>query len=368
MKTPTTLLCTLLLLAGSLGAPAPVDASPDLDALRLALGGPGFVGLAPDPAGAPVLHVAYAPGAAVPAVPASLVPAGWDLVVHRNAEVGTLALPVDREDLARPTADGTPPVPADARGIGPGSPLLIDRPDGLFICTANYIFESGGTHYLGAAGHCFLPSGAAATHSAGASVVPNPTASVTVEVCVDFCYFGGQLTGLFADMRTLGDVAYARQEHAVSGEQIGWDFGVVEIPVSLEPLIRRSMPVFHGPTGQDGTETPGGYVAHYGNGIDFGTSHVTKGRAGIALNDGIPESIQMSVFINGGDSGSPINKAVVTTAADVYEGRDALGVITHGVITGGVPLGWGTSIDQAIDMADDDAGLALTLELPPRWG
>jgi len=59
--------------------------------------------------------------------------------------------------------------PAMAQNIGPGSHLIIDIPGaGTFGCTANFIWAGGAARYLGAAGHCFLPEGATATHGAGA--------------------------------------------------------------------------------------------------------------------------------------------------------------------------------------------------------
>jgi hypothetical protein len=59
--------------------------------------------------------------------------------------------------------------PAMAQNIGPGSHLLIDIPNaGTFGCTTNFIWASGNTRYLGAAGHCFIPEGTVATHGPGA--------------------------------------------------------------------------------------------------------------------------------------------------------------------------------------------------------
>src|SRR5213595_2417333 len=54
--------------------------------------------------------------------------------------------------------------PAMAQNIGPGSHLLIDIPGaGTFGCTAIFVWASGATRYLGAAGHCFIPEGTTAT-------------------------------------------------------------------------------------------------------------------------------------------------------------------------------------------------------------
>lgn len=260
--------------------------------------------------------------------------------------------------LAERQSDGVPPLPEDAVGIGPGSPLLTTIPgEGTFICTANFVFQAGGRHYLGAAGHCFLPAGRKATHGAGADY---NAGGVVTEVCVDFCLFGGQLQGFLGEMRTLGPVAYARQTGG--GGDIGNDFGVVEIPASLVGLVRPEMPMWDGPTGADGSEGTGELLAHYGNGIDSGSFVATKGRAGTSLDDGLSNAWQANLEINGGDSGSAVVHAVADPSSDAITGTEALGIVTHGLITGAVPLAWGTSIEQAIGMATQ-AGLNLQLVL-----
>ena len=80
--------------------------------------------------------------------------------------------------------------PAMAQNIGPGSHLLIDIPnEGTFGCTANFVWVSGNVRYLGAAGHCFLPASAVATHGPGANY---NASGVVVRVCVSDCSFGGE--------------------------------------------------------------------------------------------------------------------------------------------------------------------------------
>jgi hypothetical protein len=122
------------------------------------------------------------------------------------------------------------------------------------------------------------------------------------------------------------------------------------------------MPVWLGPTGERSAEGFGSPVVHYGNGIDAGTVFATKGRAGTSLNDGEPSSWQANVLINGGDSGSAISHAGPSLNADVFRGTDALGLVTHGLIVPGVPLGWGTTVSQAKAMAAE-ANLDLVLVL-----
>jgi hypothetical protein len=264
----------------------------------------------------------------------------------------------DVDDLAQAQRDGVPPLPEDAVGIGPGSPILTTIPgEGTFICTANFVYKSGSNYYLGAAGHCFLPEGKKATHGSGADY---NAGSVVTEVCVDFCHFGGELTGLLGDFVRLGSVAYARQTGP--GGDIGNDFGLVQVPASLVGSLRPELPMWEGPTGANGAEGTGKVLAHYGNGIDAGTFMPSKGRLGTSLNDGIASSWQGNLEINGGDSGSPVVHTTIDASTDAVTGAAALGIVTHGLITGAVPLAWGTSITQAISMATE-ANLSLTLVL-----
>jgi len=245
--------------------------------------------------------------------------------------------------------------PAMAENIGPGSHLLIDIPnEGTFGCTANFIWASGNTRYLGAAGHCFIPASATATHGPGANY---NASGVVVRVCVSNCSFGGE-TGftVTGNLVQLGSVAYARQT-AASGD-IGNDFGVVTIPTALAPLVRASMPVFGGPTGTD-TVTQGELVCHYGNGVIVGETFATMARVGVG--GGSNQSSWVGVLAAApGDSGS----AVVTCDAGVtgVQGRGAAGILTHlGVSEQGVVFG--TTTARAIQMAGE-AGLALSIVLP----
>lgn len=258
--------------------------------------------------------------------------------------------------------------PAMAQNIGPGSHLLIDIPnEGTFGCTANFIWAAGTTRYLGAAGHCFIPSTATSTHGAGADY---DASGVVVSVCVSNCSFGGEsgfiVTG---DLVTLGTVAYARQ----TGEEgdIGNDFGVVAIPAALASMIRSSMPVFGGPTTID-TVRQAEPLCHYGNGIIVGETFLTMARAG--LGGGSTATYWLGDLAAApGDSGS----AVVTCESDGaggLQGRGAAGVLTHlsvevcpcGIdfenttVTAQHGVVFGTTIARAIEMARE-ANLDLSV-------
>lgn len=259
--------------------------------------------------------------------------------------------------------------PEAARNIGPGSALLITIPgEGRFGCTANFIWKDGSKTYLGSAGHCFVPADKRATHGAGADY---DASGVVVQVCVEGCegnFRSSQLVGKFV---TLGQVAYARQTDATGEEQVGHDFGVVEIPTALLPLVRASMPVWGGPTGVKEFAF-GAYGCHYGNGLGVGEVFLTKARVG--LSGGSDEISWMGDFAGApGDSGS----GIVTCESDGlgFHGKGASGVLTHlGVGTGevkhknlkivaehGVILG--TTMRRSVEMARE-AGLNLSVVLP----
>jgi hypothetical protein len=256
--------------------------------------------------------------------------------------------------------------PAMAQNIGPGSHLLISIPgEGTFGCTANFVWTDATTRYLGAAGHCFIPAGATATHGPGADY---NASGVVVQVCVSNCSFGGQ-TGftITGDLVQLGTVAYARQTG--SGGDIGNDFGVVVIPSTFAGLVRPSMPVFSGPTSVDQIDQ-GELVCHYGNGVIVGETFPTMARVGIGGGSG-PASWMGDLIAAPGDSGS----AVVTCDSDItgFHGRGAAGILTHisaqvcpcdvGSLTFQQGVVFGTTVARAIQMAGE-AGLSLALVVP----
>lgn len=248
--------------------------------------------------------------------------------------------------------------PAMAQNIGPGSHLIVEIPsEGTFGCTANFVWESGESRYLGAAGHCFIPEGTTATHGAGADY---DASGVQVSVCVSNCSFGGQ-TGfvLTGDLVALGPVAYARQT-GPDGD-VGNDFGVVTIPASLASLIRPSVPVFGGPIMVEEVAL-GQPLCHYGNGVLVGETFLTMARVGVG--GGSTLSYWMGDLAAApGDSGS----AVVTceiSGTDVH-GQGAAGILTHLGLSIGLEHGlvFGTTTARAIEMGLE-AGLSLTLVFP----
>lgn len=247
-------------------------------------------------------------------------------------------------------------VPERSSGIGPGSMLLIERDGTTAGCTANFVWTDGSSYYLGAAGHCFLGNGAV-----GDNTSPNgeDLSNVTVRVGLNFT-FGGltALSGLRGETYQLGDVVYARQA-SDSGEQVGHDFGLVEIPQDAldQGIVDPSLPQFGGPTGvvDSGALPQGEPICQYGNGVGNGEVFATKGRRGASLGDlGDPKSWYAGLRGSPGDSGSAILGSDPTSTP---EGTDAAGVLTH-ITTLGTA---GTTIQRCKEMASADVGLNIAV-------
>jgi hypothetical protein len=308
------------------------------------------------------------------AVDASAATPTWSLV---NATTGAeIELRRPRVDVTDWT-DQTTTVPAHlvvpqaARNIGPGSAILITIPDeGRFGCTANFVWRQGTKLYLGAAGHCFLPATKKATHGAGADY---DASGVTVQVCVENCEGNFRTASLVGKLVTLGKVAYARQTDGTGEEDVGNDFGVVEIPSEAAALVRPEMPVWGGPRGITQLES-GRFGCHYGHGLVVGETFLTKARVGIG--GGGDEDFWMGDFAGlFGDSGSALNGCESDLLS--FHGTGAVGVLTHvgatlcpcdvkfkhlrvkaehGVV-------FGTTVRRAIQMAWE-AGLTLSIVEP----
>jgi hypothetical protein len=282
--------------------------------------------------------------------------------------------PVRAEIDLTAAVDQTVTIPAEvltpeaARNIGPGSGIIITIPDeGRFGCSANFVWTGGGKTYLGAAGHCFLPADKKSTHGAGADY---DASGVTVQVCVEGCEGNFRTMQIVGKLVTLGKVAYARQTDPTGEEDVGNDFGVVEVPSSFAHLIRPSVPVFGGPYGSDTLEF-GEYGCHYGNGLVVGETFVTKARVGVG--GGGDRDFWVGDFAAAfGDSGSDM--VTCSQEGATFKGRGAAGVVTHiGYsvcpcdvnfkhlrIKAEHGVTFGTTTRRAIEMARE-AGLSLSL-------
>jgi hypothetical protein len=293
------------------------------------------------------------------AIIASLALAGGALAPQATAaEEPTRAIVrYDSADVQLARLASTTPL-EQATGIGPGSHLFMTfdaEPDATYGCTANFIWAAGSTLYLGAAGHCFLPADAVATDGLDADYDP---AGTHVEVCVSACTNGG-VSGFVVTGNTiaLGPVAYARQSSsgADDARDVGYDFGIVEIPAEHHDLVRTSMPVFGGPATARGTLDAGDVTCHYGYGAGVGEVYPTMGRVGTGIIE-LDGAWFAATPSSPGDSGAAFQTC--TLGDDGLVGDEAIGALTH-LSRLGVA---GTTVEQAVAMARE-AGLSLSLVL-----
>lgn len=301
----------------------------------------GFVALA-------ALVVPAAEAAGPGFKPAVLSVTGWS-VRNSSPSAGSGLLGGTLASKALALSDVVNPNAGD--GIGPGSYLLIDQNDGnSYICTANFVWQDDANPanlYLGAAGHCFLREGDVA--------FPQETTEsrvTTASVCVKDCYFGGQLGGIITgDLRELGDVRFARQSK--DGLDVGNDFGLVEIPASLQGLVRRSVPVWGGPNGTASVPSLGQPVCLYGNAAGLGEVFATKARFGLS---GVSDASAWYATIPSapGDSGSAVVNCPGLT------GGSALGILTH-LATNGTGIIAGTTVAQAKELVRQDVGMTISI-------
>jgi hypothetical protein len=321
-----------------------------------------------------VLTVACADGPPAPIAASGAPAARWSLT---DATTGSeIELRRPRVDVTG-WSDETTTVPAGllvpeaARNIGPGSALIITIPDeGRFGCTANFVWSQGAKQYLGAAGHCFLPAAKKATHGPGADY---NASGVIVQVCVENCGANFRSMTLVGKLVTLGKVAYARQTDPTGTEDVGNDFGVVEIPKEAAHLVSAAMPVWGGPRGVHELNT-GDLACHYGHGLLVGETFLTKARTGIG--GGGDEDFWMGDFAGAfGDSGSAMN-ACANNGLTI-QGAGAVGVLTHlGVAVCPCDVSFkhlrvkaqhgvifGTTVRRAVEMAAE-AGLNLSIVEP----
>lgn len=282
---------------------------------------------------------------------------------------------LDGSDVDVRTESSSPPLPERSRGIRPGSLMFVHFPNGTTAgCTANFVWREVDTAdpnlYIGAAGHCFLPSDANASANAQRQSETDDevydVSELEVELC-EHCTFGGT-TGLYALRGTtiqLGEVAYARQK-LPDGSELGHDFGLVTIPASAADAVDRSLPQWGGPHGVTNDAVAQGETVHqYGAGVGNGEVYSTQGRTGISQGDrASPESWVATTRASPGDSGAPLVSSSAPSDLPPH-GENAGGILTH-IVLSSDPFETGTAgttIGRCKELASTDANLDLAVEL-----
>ena len=218
-------------------------------------------------------------------------------VAERVHQQGVAAAPVDA------------PLPGEV-GIRPGSMMISP-----FICTMNYIFQSGSTLAIGTAGHCLEGN--------------EPVVLLTVAP-------GGENPVLVELGRTL-----LKRDGG-----IGHDYGLVEIPPNLHNFVFPTIAAVGGPCGvfTGGDPQP---VAHYGHGLVVGTGGTPRVGMGIELTgrefagldlEWDSDSIAWAGLLSPGDSGSPVRVGQLPAVSNLTHGIGVEDVPTPS------PIGWGTRV------------------------
>jgi len=249
-----------------------------------------------------------------------------------------------------------PALPELYTGIGPGSALIVGSTVGAqeFLCTAAFVFkDSTGDYYLGTAGHCLVRDETDTTAYSG--YVDNTKTNNEVDICVQDCLDNALEVGTYVRLYTGMSGAPSGYDPVLFGQSggIGTDFGLIRIPSTLDSQLRPWMPQFGGPTGQASSTSTGQLIAHYGHGtyccpVVGGVASrtpVDQGRIAMSLGSDA-NSFEFAGWGTGGDSGSGMELATAST--NVVTGGNALGVLTHGLITSGI--GYGTLVQRGLDM------------------
>jgi hypothetical protein len=176
-------------------------------------------------------------------------------------------LPLDISTEAPPFGVGACP------GVRPGAFLDIDHQAG---CTMNFLFVgTGGTRFIGTAGHCSLDDG-------------------------ERVYTPGQAPVAYdRSGKRIGEFAYAVNNEDHDFALVGLDGGVVASP---------QMCHFGGPTGVSDPSFTGSpdIVQHFGQGLVFGQTVSARSGAGHLSQPGYHFATTAAIF---GDSGSGVQLA-----------------------------------------------------------
>ncbi len=342
----------------------------------------GFQGAVPDLEGGATAFY----GGKLPKLPATI--AGFE--VHAvKAKPRTMAAAVnpnqvaflDRYSVEDAVADwqskaaepAGPAVPELYEGIGPGTAMLMGVDGVQQLCTLSYLFQDPSDpsqYYAATAGHCLL----AAAQGVDRTGEANPDQVMNhFELCYSGCLDNALAIGSYVVVgRSAGfePVAYASAAPvgAADAEGIGRDFGLLRLPKALNPMLRPWLPQFGGPDGE-ASALLGDLVVHYGHGTYCcpgvgGVASRTpadQGRVAVALGSYADGSYEAVGWLTGGDSGSASGIGWIDSEKGV-RGTDALGVNTHGIITG---VGYfdGTLLSKGQAMVNGKLGFTPRLVL-----
>jgi hypothetical protein len=224
---------------------------------------------------------------------------------------------------AAPAATAAPTwAPAATAAIHPGVQTVTAGAQ----CTANFVFTSGTTVYIGQAAHCSGTGGSTETDGCTSGSLPLGT---PVDV-------GGVATGTLVYNSWLTMQAQGETNPDTCAFN---DLALVQLSAADAAKVNPSIPFFGGPTGIGGATAPGDNVYSYGNSsLRLGLTQLSPKR-GISLGDdanGWTHTVYTVTPGIPGDSGSAFLNAsgqaigvLSTVAIAPLAGSNGVGDIAH---------------------------------------
>ena len=201
------------------------------------------------------------------------------------AAAATLLVPAIPQATATPTW-----APAATAPIHPGVQTVTDGAQ----CTANFVFTSGTTVYIGQAAHCSGTGGNTATDGCTSGSLPLGTAVDVGGVATGTMVYNSWLTMQSQGETDAGTCAYN-------------DLALIQLSPSDAAKVNPSVPFFGGPTGLGGGTAFADNVYSYGNSsLRLGLTQLSPKR-GVSLGDdtsGWSHSVYTVTPGIPGDSGS----------------------------------------------------------------
>ena len=251
------------------------------------------------------------------------------------ASLASLALAVPSVAAAAPTGGADAP-------IHPGVQVVTE---GAGQCTANFVFTSADTTYLGMAAHC--AGTGAATDTDGCSAGSLDIGTPVDIVGSDGVTYSGQLA--YSSWLTMAAVNETDADTCAYN-----DFALVEV-LEDDSLVNPSIPVFGGPEGIDTDGAAlGEQVYTYGNSsLRLGLTELSP-HVGTSLGtDASGWTTPIYTVTPGlpGDSGSAV----------LSQDGEALGILVTLAIAPLAGSNGVTSLDKALAYANDEGGMGVDL-------
>ncbi|ANY07628.1 hypothetical protein [Pseudonocardia sp. HH130630-07] len=198
--------------------------------------------------------------------------------------------------LVVPAVAGTAAAQPAPGAVGPGVRLVTPLGEVAELCTANFLFDGGGTLYLGAAAHCTGTEDSTGSVNGCVEPVQPEGTEVRIEGRDGRTYTGTLAYNSWVTMQDIGE-----DDPAACSFN---DFALIELSPEAAAAADPTVPGFGGPVGLEvgGTRSGETVYSHQPNQLA-----ATPNKQGVSL--GRPESPRMHVVVTAppgvpGDSGS----------------------------------------------------------------